>query len=81
MLVGVNARDTPEQVAAGIERYGVTWTVALQAMSLPICDQYKVGAFPTYVVLDRDGKVRARTNSGVQVDGIVEALLKEGQTD
>jgi hypothetical protein len=77
VLVGINSYDDPAAVAEGIERFGIEYPVVVQDETAPICRQYRVGAFPTYIVLDREGRIRARPMGATQLDAVVEALLKE----
>jgi transcriptional regulator of NAD metabolism len=76
-IVGINSYDQPADVTRGIEEHGVTWTVVVQDESAPICEQYRVAAFPTYIVLDAEGRIRAKPFGGTQVDGVIEELLAE----
>ena len=76
-LVGINAYDDAEAVAEGIDEYGVTWPVVTQTKQTPICEQYRVRAFPTYIVLDGEGRIRAKPRTGSQLDAVIEHLLEE----
>lgn len=76
-IFGINAYDEPEAVTKGIKDHGVTWTVVTQDREAPICDQYRIAAFPTYIVLDAEGRIRAKPMGGQQLDGVIEALLAE----
>lgn len=76
-IFGINAYDEPAAVAKGIKDFDVNWTVVTQAREAPICKQYRVAAFPTYIVLDGEGRIRAKPSGGEQLDGVIEALLAE----
>lgn len=76
-LVAINSYDEPEAVRKGIEDFGIEYTVVVQDQSAPICEAYRVQAFPTYLVLDWEGRIRATPNSSEALDQVVEELLQE----
>lgn len=77
VLVGINSYDDAEAVAKGIQDFEPNYPVVVQDASAPICRQYAVGAFPTYIVLDGEGRIRAKPMGATQLDGVIEALLAE----
>ena len=77
VLIGVNTGDSPATYRAGLETYGVSWLSAYQGESSPIAALFNVASYPTYVLIDAEGKIRSRTNQGTSVDPIVKKLLAE----
>jgi hypothetical protein len=76
-LVAINSYDEPDAVRKGIEDFGIEYTVVMQEQSAPICKAYRVQAFPTYLVLDWEGRIRAWPGSPEALDELVEDLLQE----
>ena len=75
-LIGINAFDSREDFARGVEDFGVSWSVAYQgAEEAPICDLYRVRGYPTILVLDADGRIVAKGLSGEALDRKVSELL------
>jgi hypothetical protein len=77
-LIGINSYDDEEAFRAGVAEHGVDWLVAFQSEEAPITRLYRVGAFPTYLVLDKQGVIRS--NGPLQheaLERLVKALLAE----
>jgi hypothetical protein len=77
VLIGVNTGDAPDVYRAGLETYGVSWLSAYQGESSPIANLFNVASYPTYVVIDAEGKISSRSNMGSAVDAVINKLLKE----
>lgn len=77
VLIGVcssgNGQEKMEQVA---QEKGIKYPVGKDA-SLKVEKDWKVGFYPTYAVIDRNGKVRAIGLTPKGVDTVVEKLLAE----
>lgn len=82
-LIGINTGDDPEEYREGLEKFGVTWISAYQGEESAISKLYRVTAFPTYFVLDREGVIRATGHSHEEMQKVVERLLadRESQGD
>lgn len=59
-LIGINTGDPVGVYRAGLKEHGVTWLSAYQGAMSPIADLYKVTGYPTYILIDGDGKIVAR---------------------
>ena len=57
----------------------VTWTCAYQGKDAPIAAQYAVSGYPTYLLIDAQGKIRARGHSSRSMDKKIAELLKEAK--
>ena len=77
VLIGVNTNDSPEDYRKGLEKFKVTWLSAYQGETSPIADLYSVSGYPTYLVIDEDGIIRARGHSGEACDSVIAGLLKK----
>ena len=64
-LVGVNCYDDEKAFKAGVEKYGVSWISAFQGEGqAPIAELYQVQGFPTYVLIDHEGKIVSKSHGG-----------------
>jgi len=59
-LIGINTGDAVGVYRAGLKAHGVTWLSAYQGQMSPIADLYKVTRYPTYILIDGDGKIVAK---------------------
>tara|TARA_R110002126_G_scaffold12375_5_gene53781 strand:+ start:5916 stop:6215 length:300 start_codon:yes stop_codon:yes gene_type:complete len=75
-IIGVNTGDSESDFRAGVEKFDVSWISAYQGEKSPIADLYRVQGYPTYVLLDTDGKIVKKGHSGSAMDGDIERLLK-----
>lgn len=77
-LIGINTGDDERAFRAGAEELDVTWPCAWQGpREAPIARQYRVSAYPTLYVLDREGRIRYRNVQGPALDRAVATLLEE----
>jgi len=76
-LIGVNTGDPEADFRKGVEKHDVSWITAYQGDKSPIADLYRVQGYPTYVLLDSEGKIIAKGHSSTAMDGHIERLLKE----
>jgi len=75
VLIGVNTGDSPEDYRKGLKDFEVTWLSAYQSELAPIAQMYKVQGYPTYLVLDAEGKIVSRGHDP-NVDDTVARLVK-----
>ena len=78
-LIGVNTGDSPEDYRKGLETHGVSWISAYQGEETPIADMYRVRGYPTYFLLDTDGKIVMTGHSGSAMDDKIEELLAKAE--
>jgi thiol-disulfide isomerase/thioredoxin len=77
-LVGVNAFDAKAAYIKGLKDYAVTWISAYQGdEEAPIADLYRVEGYPTYVLLDAQGRIVAKGHSSEAMDRPIEKLLAQ----
>jgi hypothetical protein len=75
-VLGVNTRDAPDAYRKGVEKFGVTWISAYQGVETsPISDLYRVEGYPTYYLLDAEGRVVESGHSGTAFDEQIAKLL------
>lgn len=80
MVLGVNMKETPEQVKAYVEKRGLTFRHLLDGKSR-LTSAMAVPAAPTTVLVDREGKVLAgalgyRDWASPAAMQVVESVLK-----
>lgn len=76
-LIGINVGDKPEAYRAGVKKYKVSWLSAYQGEA--IADMYDIAGYPTYLVLDVDGKIAYRGHTGSAIDKVVADLLAKAK--
>ncbi len=80
VLIGINAMDSPEAFRKGLEEYGVTWLSAYQGQAAtPISNLYAVQGYPSYVLIDAQGKIQERAHGTDVIDKRIVELLKEAE--
>lgn len=75
-LVGVNADPSPYELQATQEKAGLTWVSFWDGVGGKIATGFAVDRFPTFVLLDPEGKVRWQ-HVGVPDDGQLEKKIDE----
>lgn len=76
-LIGVNFGDEPTTYREGLETHGVTWLSAYQGPTAAISNLYKVTGYPTYVLIDGEGKIAGRGHGGKAFDAPIAQLVAE----
>jgi thiol-disulfide isomerase/thioredoxin len=73
--------DSLEKVRGKIESDGLGWIVVADGSDGPASKQWKINSWPTYFVLDSEGRIRRRVsgNCGRQLVTWVEELLTKGE--
>jgi hypothetical protein len=74
-LIGINTGDAPAKYREGLDKHGVTWISAYQGESTPIADLYQVEGYPTYFLIDADGKLIKSSHSSKDYDAPIAKLL------
>jgi len=69
IIIGVNAGESPRQVRAFLDEYGLTFPIALDRNG-SIADLYGVRVFPTTIWIDAEGNVQAEHFGPLTVDQI-----------
>jgi hypothetical protein len=78
-LIGINTGDEPDDYRKGLEKHGVTWISAYQGEETPIANLYQVSGYPTYFLIDAEGKLIQQSHSSKDYDLPIERLLKQMQ--
>jgi peroxiredoxin len=75
-ILGVSADPTPEVLRAFEQQEGITWRTLWDGSNGPVASLWEVEAYPTLVIVDREGLVRYR-HVGLPPEGEVEARVAE----
>ena len=73
--------DSLEKVRGKIESDGLGWIVVADGSDGPASKQWKINSWPTYFVLDSEGRIRRRVsgNCGRQLVTWVKELLPKSE--
>ncbi|MBY0232835.1 MAG: TlpA family protein disulfide reductase [Gemmataceae bacterium] len=74
VLVGVNADDDPAQMQAMEAKAGLTWRSRWDGKKGPLAARWQVGGYPTFVLLDKEGRERWR-HVGPPPPGLLESTI------
>ena len=81
-LIGINCHDDEETYRKGLADFEVSWISAYQGPDgRSINDLYRVDAFPTYLLLDAEGKIIRKGHSARSVGAAIPQLLQEMKGD
>lgn len=80
-LVGVNTGDTEAAYRKGLEQHRLTWISAYQGTATPIAQLYEVKGYPTYYLLDAEGRIVAKGHSSKELAPRIAQLLEEMERD
>lgn len=75
-LIGINQGDAPDVYRKGLEEHEVTWISAYQGEASPISDLFRVQGYPTYFLIDAEGKIVKTSHSSTDYDEPIAELLK-----
>lgn len=76
MTVMIDDRHSPvSESAKFVERHGIFWTAVLDERGR-VSDLYGVQATPSYIIIDREGKVAVRLPPGEQPKEALERALE-----
>ena len=76
-IIGVNTGDDPETFRSGTEEFEVSWISAYQGEETPIADLYRVNGYPTYFLLDTEGRIVQTGHSSTAMDAPIKKLMAE----
>ena len=74
-LIGVNTGDQPEAFHRGVEKFKVSWITAYQGQATPIAAMYRVRGYPTYILLDENGRIVLTGGSSAALDAPIAELV------
>ena len=75
MIVGVNAQETAEDANTFVEKYGLSYPIALDSRG-EVMDLYSVRGLPTTLFIDPEGRVAVRW-AGILTKPLIEEYLAE----
>ncbi len=82
-VVGIDCYDDEEKYRKGLEKHGLTWISAYHGEGEnPIAKMYRVEGFPTYYLIDAEGRIVSKGHDGTAFDEkIVELLAALAKTE
>lgn len=78
-LIGINYNDSKDAFRKGVKEFEVSWISAFQGDLPAISALYKVTGYPTYLVLDVDGKIAYRGHGAEATDEVIAKLLADAK--
>lgn len=75
-VIGINVRDSRKAYLEGIEKYEVSWISAWQDGGDTLNRLYKVRGYPTYYLIDQEGKIVSTGHSSRAFDEPIARLLR-----
>lgn len=79
-VVGINCYDPEEDYRKGLEEHGVSWISGYVGEGEnPVANLYQVQGFPTYYLIDAEGKIVMTGHSGEQFDDKIVELIAEAE--
>ncbi len=77
VLIGINHNDGEKAYREGLEAFDVTWLSAYQGRigNVEILERYHVQGFPTYVLIDAEGKLVGMGHQGKAFDARIAELI------
>ena len=76
-IVGVNTGDEPEDYREGLDDFDVSWISAYQGEETPIARQYRVQGYPTYYLIDAEGRIVSKGHSSQAFSEPIRRLIRE----
>jgi thiol-disulfide isomerase/thioredoxin len=67
-IIGIDASDTRDKVAAFAQAHKMTWRQIIEADKGPLQTLFRVNGFPTYFLIARDGRIVTQRNGSADVD-------------
>ncbi|MEM8711300.1 MAG: hypothetical protein AAGG01_10135, partial [Planctomycetota bacterium] len=75
-----NVGDSPDAYRKGVKDFEVSWLSAFEGtQGSSIADLYSIQGFPTYLVLDVDGKIVHRGHGPKEIDAVIERLVAKAK--
>ena len=76
-IIGVNYNDDEDAFRKGLVDFEVSWISAYQGKTATISSLYRVEGYPTYFLLDTEGRIVATGHSSQALDGPLKKLMAE----
>ena len=74
-IVGIDTGDTKEKLQTFLTGRKITWTQTMEDDDGPIATLYRVMGWPSYFLIDREGKIVVAAPNGGEID-LAAALAK-----
>ncbi len=76
-VIGINDGDDREAYTKGLKDFDVSWISAFyEGGTNPVVELFKVSGFPTYYLIDTEGKIVDTGGSGSQFDEAIKRLVE-----
>lgn len=76
VIIGVNPNDALPDIQSFITQYHVTWPTAREALDGPIRRLFRIDAWPTHILIGKDGRIVANRVSVSDMGPLIAAALK-----
>lgn len=78
-ILGVNTNDAPDVYRDGLDEHEVSWPAIYQGKDSFIARLYGVSGYPTYVLVDADGKIVSVGHNG-RLDKKIATLVADAKS-
>lgn len=80
VIVGINLDTDTDEARRFVKKHGMSWPTSISGLGMmdPLVSQYSIQALPKSFLVGRQGKIRARSLLGEDVEKAVERLLQSG---
>lgn len=78
-VIGINVRDSRAAYLEGLEKYEVSWISAWQDGGSTLNRLFKVSGYPTYYLIDQEGKIVSSGHSSTAFDATIARLLRSDE--
>jgi len=76
VIVGINPNDPLPDIQSFITQYHVTWPTAREALDGPIHRLFRIDAWPTHILIGKDGHIVANRVSVSDMGALIAAAIK-----
>ena len=77
VIIGISLDDDPKALQEMIASKGMTWPQIRDGKDGNLVKLFNVKGTPTYLLLDREGKIAAKNMPAQKLDGLIADLLKK----
>ena len=80
-LISVMGDRKPETVAEAVEAGDINWLTTWDGDDGPIASKWNINSWPTLIVVDHKGVIRAKESVAKEREALIENLIKEAESD
>ena len=77
VMVGISLDEDPKALQDMVTSKGITWPQIRDGGEGNLVKLFNVKGTPTYLLLDREGKIAAKNMPAQKLDGLIADLLKK----